>query len=367
MKILCIAGARPNFMKIAPIMRAFEAHPDIDPVLIHTGQHYDEKMSGLFFDELNIPKPNLNLGVNGGSPTSQTAAIMTAFEPVCRDYSPDAVLVVGDVNSTVACGLTAVQMGIRLIHVEAGLRSRDRSMPEEINRMATDAISNLLFCSEPSGVTNLGKEGRFGDDVFLVGNVMIDTLLANLDKARTLPTLCEMDVRPGEYGTMTLHRPSNVDDPVVFSRLLDTIDTIQRDYPILFPIHPRTKKNADRFGLTDRMTKMKNLRLIEPQGYLEFLNLNAHAKFVLTDSGGLQEETTILKVPCLTMRDNTERPITCEQGTNQLVGTDPDRILTAFQKIISGELPAPVTPPLWDGKAADRIVYVLTSRWQKSF
>ena len=365
MRILCIAGARPNFMKIAPIMQAFNTHPDIDPVLIHTGQHYDEKMSQLFFDELEIPKPDLNLGIHGGTPTLQVAEMMKAFEPVCRDYAPEYVLVVGDVNGTVACGLTAVHNGIKLIHVEAGLRSRDRSMPEEINRILTDSISTLLFCSEPSGVINLGKEGRYGDSVYLVGNVMIDTLLRNLDKAKRLPTLSEMDVKPREYGTMTLHRPSNVDDPAVFSRLLDAVEKIQNDYPILFPIHPRTRGNAEKFGLTNRIARMKNLRLIEPQGYLEFLNLNAHAKFVLTDSGGLQEETTILKVPCLTLRENTERPITCEQGTNQLVGTDSDRILAAWQKIRNGEVSIPVPPPLWDGKAAERIAYILTSKWNR--
>ena len=363
LKVLCIAGARPNFMKIAPIMRAFGAHPEIEPYLIHTGQHYDEKMSRLFFDELEIPKPDRNLGIHGGTPTSQTAAIMQAFEPVCKEYSPDMVLVVGDVNSTVACGLTAVHLGIPLIHVEAGLRSRDRTMPEEINRIVTDSISSFLFCSEPSAVINLGNEGRFGDEVHHVGNVMIDTLLVNLPKAKALPTLSEMDLEPGGYGVMTLHRPSNVDDPKTFSRILGIVDEVQKQYPIVFPIHPRTRKNAETFGLYGRIAKMKNLRITEPLGYLELLNLNAHAKFVMTDSGGIQEELTVLKVPCLTLRENTERPITCEQGSNQLVGTDPDRFRAAFEKIITGTFREITVPALWDGKAADRIAYLITSEW----
>lgn len=362
-KVLCIAGARPNFMKIAPIMSAFHEHPEIEPFLIHTGQHYDEKMSRLFFDELEIPKPDKNLGVHGGTPTSQTAAIMQAFEPVCKEYNPDMVLVVGDVNSTVACGLTAVHLGIPLIHVEAGLRSRDRTMPEEINRIVTDSISSLLFCSEPAGIINLGKEGRFGDNVYHVGNVMIDTLLTHLEKAKSLPTLTEMDVQPGNYGVMTLHRPSNVDDPETFARILDILDKVQSQYPVLFPIHPRTRKTAENFGLFDRMRKMPNLRLTEPLGYLEFLNLNAHAKFVMTDSGGIQEELTVLDVPCLTLRENTERPITCEQGTNVLVGSDPDRFFAAFNKIVDGTRRHAIVPPLWDGKAADRIAYVITTKW----
>ena len=362
-KVLCIAGARPNFMKIAPIMRAFGAHPEIEPYLIHTGQHYDERMSRLFFDELEIPKPDRNLGVHGGTPTSQTAAIMQAFEPVCKEYNPDMVLVVDDVSSTIACGLTSVHLGIPLIHVEAGLRSRDRTMTEEINRIVTDSISSLLFCSEPSGIVNLGKEGRYGDKVFHVGSVIADTLLANLGKAKALPTLSEMDVRPGTYGVMTLHRSSNVDDPATFARILDIVERVQKEYPILFPIHPRTRKNAETFGLSDRMRKMPNLRLTEPLGYLEFLNLNAHAKFVMTDSGGIQEETTVLDVPCLTLRENTERPITCEQGTNTLVGSEPERFFAAFEKITNGIRRHAVVPPLWDGKAADRIDYVVTTKW----
>ena len=363
LKVLCIVGARPNFVKIAPIMRAFGAHPEIEPYLIHTGQHYDEKMSRLFFDELEIPKPDRNLGIHGGTPTSQTAAIMQAFEPVCKEYNPDMVLVVGSVNSTVACGLTAVHLGIPLIHVEAGLRSRDRTMPEEINRIVTDSISSLLFCSEPSGVINLGREGRFGDEVHHVGNVMIDTLLVNLPKAKALPTLSEMDLEPGGYGVMTLHRPSNVDDPKTFARILGIVDEVQKQYPIVFPIHPRTRKNAETFGLYDRIAKMKNLRITEPLGYLELLNLNARAKFVMTDSGGIQEELTVLKVPCLTLRENTERPITCEQGSNQLVGTDPDWFRAAFEKIITGTFREIAVPALWDGKAADRIAYIISSKW----
>jgi UDP-N-acetylglucosamine 2-epimerase (non-hydrolysing) len=360
MKIICIAGARPNFMKIAPIMEAFHKCPRIEPMLVHTGQHYDEKMSDLFFRELGIPEPDVNLEVGSGSHAVQTAEIMKAFEPICLEHMPDYVLVVGDVNSTIACGLVAVKLGIKLIHVEAGLRSGDRAMPEEINRILTDSISDLLFCTEKSGVANLEREGVTNGRVHLVGNVMIDTLLKNRAKAEESTALADMGLSPKCYATMTMHRPSNVDNPVVLSRLLDAIDVIQNDMPIIFPIHPRTRKNIGEFGMRERVEEMSNLRLVEPIGYLDFLKLNANAGLVLTDSGGLQEETTILKIPCITMRENTERPSTCEVGSNQLVGTSTNAILDAYDNVKTGKYSDREVPELWDGSAAERIVEVLT-------
>ncbi len=362
MKIISVVGARPNFMKIAPLMEAMGAHESIEPMLVHTGQHYDDRMSDLFFKQLGIPEPDMNLEIGSGSHAVQTAGIMTAFEPICLEQKPDAVLVVGDVNSTIACGLVAVKLGIKLVHVEAGLRSGDRAMPEEINRVLTDSISDMLFCTEPAGVKNLIAEGVSPDRVFLVGNVMIDTLLKNKAKADESTILDEIGIEAGAYAAMTMHRPSNVDDPVVFARLLDAIEEIQKDLPIIFPIHPRTRNNIAKMGFTDRIDAMGNLRLIEPAGYLDFLKLTSNAKLVLTDSGGIQEETTILKVPCITMRENTERPITVEVGSNQLVGTDPAKILDAYRKVMEGSWRTPQVPELWDGKAAERIVEILAEK-----
>ncbi len=359
MKIISIAGARPNFMKIAPLMEAFASHPNIEPMLIHTGQHYDEKMSDLFFRQLGIPEPDINLGIGSASHAVQTAKIMRAFEPIVLDEKPDAVLVVGDVNSTIACGMVAVKLGIKLIHVEAGLRSFDRAMPEEINRILTDCISDLMFCTEKSGIENLRNEGVAEERFYLVGNVMIDTLLKNKAKADESTILDDLGLKAGQYATLTMHRPSNVDDPVVFGRLLDAIEVIQRDLPIVFPIHPRTRNNLPKLGLADRVAAMSNLKLIEPAGYLDFLKLTSSCKLVLTDSGGIQEETTVLKVPCITMRENTERPITIEMGSNQLVGTDPDKILEAYRNVVEGKLPEPQQPEMWDGKAAQRIAKIL--------
>ncbi len=359
MKIICIAGARPNFMKIAPIMEAFHAHPGIEPLLVHTGQHYDEKMSDLFFRELGIPEPDINLEIGSASHAVQTAEIMKAFEPVCIEHAPDYALVVGDVNSTIACGLVAAKLGIKLIHVEAGLRSGDRTMPEEINRLLTDSISDLLFCTEPSGVENLRREGITNGKVHLVGNVMIDTLLKNRSKAEQSSVLLDMGLEPGGYATMTLHRPSNVDDPAALSGILDAIECIQRDLPIIFPIHPRTRKNISALGFQNRVEAMSNLRLVGPIGYLDFLKLNANAQLVLTDSGGLQEETTILQVPCITIRENTERPVTCDVGSNQLVGTSTAAIIAAYERIQSGQYDQAGIPDLWDGNAAVRIAAIL--------
>jgi UDP-N-acetylglucosamine 2-epimerase (non-hydrolysing) len=362
MRIINIVGARPNFMKIAPLMEAYKAHPSIQPMLVHSGQHYDERMSDLFFRQLGIPQPDINLGISGGSQAVQTAEIMKAFEPVVLEHKPDAVLVVGDVTSTLACGLVAVKLGVRLVHVEAGLRSGDRSMPEEINRIVTDSISDLLFCTEQSGVDNLLHEGVARDKVQLVGNVMIDTLLKNRSKADQSPILSDLGLTPGGYAVLTLHRPSNVDDPAVFGRLLEALEVVQRDLPIVFPIHPRTRNNLAKGQLACRVEAMKNLRMIDPAGYLDFLKLTANAKVVLTDSGGIQEETTILKIPCITMRENTERPVTCEVGSNRLVGTQPENILAAYREVMSGQGRQPGIPPLWDGKAAQRIAAILANR-----
>jgi len=360
MKILNIVGARPNFMKIAPLMEQYKHHSTIEPVLLHTGQHYDEKMSDLFFRQLGIPEPDINLEIGSGSHAVQTAEIMKAFEPVVLERKPDAVLVVGDVNSTIACGLVAVKLGVKLVHVEAGLRSGDRSMPEEINRILTDSISDMLFCTEQSGVCNLVREGVAREKIHLVGHVMIDTLLRNLERAKKskiIDQLQEQGCLNGDsYAMLTLHRPSNVDDPNTFSRILDALEVIQKDMPILFPIHPRTRKNLAELGLQDRMDSLSNIHLMDPIGYLDFLKLNSCATVVLTDSGGIQEETTVLKVPCITLRENTERPVTAEIGSNQIVGTEPQKILAAYRNATDGNWRDPQIPPLWDGKAAERIV-----------
>jgi len=363
MKIINIVGARPNFMKIAPLMAEYAKYPDIEPVLVHTGQHYDEKMSDLFFRELGIPEPDINLEVGSASHAVQTADIMKAFEPVCLEHKPDVVLVVGDVNSTIACGLVAVKLGIKLVHVEAGLRSGDHSMPEEINRVLTDSISDMLFCTEQSGIDNLLAEGVSQDRIHMVGHVMIDTLLKNLERARSSTILDDLYQSHGidgdRFAILTMHRPSNADDPVTFSRILDALEVIQKDLPIIFPIHPRTRKNLSSMGLQSRVDGLKNLHLLDPIGYLDFLKLTSSAKLVLTDSGGIQEETTILKVPCLTLRENTERPVTIECGCNHLVGTDTQKIISTYRQVVSEGKKACSVPPLWDGKAAERIVEIL--------
>ncbi len=362
MKLINVAGARPNFMKIAPLMEAYKAHNQIEPLLVHTGQHYDQQMSELFFTQLEIPEPDINLGVGSASHAVQTAEIMKAFEPVVAREKPDVVLVVGDVNSTIACGLVAVKMSVKLVHVEAGLRSFDRDMPEEINRLLTDAISDLLFCTEKSGVDNLAKEGIPSGRIHFVGNVMIDTLLRNQTKAEKSTVLRDLQIEPGRYAALTLHRPSNVDNPEVFARLLDALEKISNDMEIIFPIHPRTRKNIERMGLQKRVGRIEALRLVEPMGYLDFLKLMSEARLVLTDSGGIQEETTILKVPCLTLRQNTERPVTVEVGCNQVTGTDPARIIEAYERIKDGLSDEPDTPPLWDGRAAERIAKIMLEK-----
>ena len=327
--------------------------------MVHTGQHYDEKMSDLFFHQLRIPEPDINLGVGSASHAVQTANIMKAFELVVLDYKPDAVLIVGDVNSTITCGLVVVKLGIKLIHVEAGLRSFDRSMPEEINRVLADPISDLLFCTEQSGVDNLVHEGMPRERIFLVGNVMIDILLKNRAKAEKSNALDYLNLNGNDFAVLTLHRPSNVENQVVFGRILDALEVIQNDMPIIFPVHPRTQKNMLPLLSNGRIKSLPNLRLTRPFGYLDFLKLMSSARLVLTDSGGIQEETTTLKVPCLTLRENTERPITTEIGSNRVVGTDTGRIIQAYRQAMDDGWPEPKVPPLWDGHAAERIVRIL--------
>jgi UDP-N-acetylglucosamine 2-epimerase (non-hydrolysing) len=362
-KIIGICGARPNFMKIAPLARAFAARPGLELYLVHTGQHYDEAMSKSFFDDLRLPRPDVNLEVGSASHAVQTALIMQRFEPVLLEQRPAAVLVVGDVNSTIACALVAAKLQVPVIHVEAGLRSFDRTMPEELNRLLTDQLSDLLFVTEPSGVQNLHAEGVAAEKIHLVGNVMIDTLRAHEALAAQSRVLDEMALKRGGFGAVTLHRPSNVDDPQVFAGICDALERIQRDLVLVFPVHPRTRANLERSGLLKRLLAMKNVKLCAPLGYLDFLRLMSTAAVVLTDSGGIQEETTVLGVPCLTLRENTERPITIEQGTNQLVGPDPARIIAGYERIRRGELKGRI-PDLWDGRAAERIADVLL-RWNR--
>ena len=366
MKLINVCGARPNFMKIAPLMEAYRAFPNIEPIIVHTGQHYDDNMSRLFFDELGIPRPDFNLDVGSGSHARQTAEIMTRFEPLLIEHRPDAVLVVGDVNSTIACVLVACKLGIPTIHVEAGLRSFDRSMPEEINRILTDAVSNLLFVSEPSGKTNLLKEGRSPQDIHFVGNVMIDTLRRHLDRARQTSVHDRLQVHKGRYGVITLHRPANVDCRESFEGICEALATIQQELPLVFCMHPRTRKRAEEFGLLGRLESLPNLQITPPLGYLEFLHLMAEARAILTDSGGIQEEATILKVPCLTLRENTERPITLTHGTNTLVGCQTRNLIQACTRLDEIRERRHRTPPLWDGQASARIAQMIHERFVRN-
>ncbi|MHC4744009.1 MAG: non-hydrolyzing UDP-N-acetylglucosamine 2-epimerase [Planctomycetota bacterium] len=359
-KIICVCGARPNFMKISPLMRAFHENGKFETLLVHTGQHYDKEMSHLFFDELGIPKPDINLEVGSGSHSVQTAEIMKRFEQVVLDFGPDYVLVVGDVNSTIACGLVAVKLGVKLIHVEAGLRSFDRTMPEEINRLLTDAISDMLFVTEQSGVDNLKNEGIDDDKIHFVGNVMIDTLLANKEKAEVSSILEELNLEERHYAVITLHRPSNVDNMENLAKIISAFEKIQNDVTLVFPIHPRTRNNIKGTELDARIEKMENMILLDPVGYLDFLCLMSNAAFVMTDSGGIQEETTILGVPCMTLRENTERPVTITEGTNRLVSITTEDILSNYRQIREGGKGGVNTvPKLWDGKAAQRIAQII--------
>ena len=356
-KILLIAGARPNFMKVAPIFAEMKRRGgEFVPKIVHTGQHYDAAMSDAFFDDLGMPRPDIHLGVGSGSHAVQTAKIMTEFEPVVLREKPDWVLVVGDVNSTIACALVCAKLGVKVAHVEAGLRSRDRSMPEEINRILTDSISDLLFTTSQDADENLAHEGIAEDKIRFVGNVMIDSLLEHLKIAETSAVRDDLAINAGDYAVLTLHRPSNVDDNKTLSGILVAMIAVAEKLPIVFPVHPRTRAKIDEFGLGTQIAEA-DIRLIEPLGYLDFMRLYSGAKLVLTDSGGLQEETTVLGIPCLTLRHNTERPITIEMGTNVLVGTDPEKIKKAAFDVLNGtsKTVAAKIPPLWDGKTAGRI------------
>jgi UDP-N-acetylglucosamine 2-epimerase (non-hydrolysing) len=355
-KILNIVGARPNFMKIAPIVREMQRREnEFQSRIVHTGQHYDAAMSDSFFVDLGIPKPDFHLEIGSASHAVQTAKIMIAFEPIVLQEKPDWVLVVGDVNSTIACAIVCAKLGVKIAHVEAGLRSRDRSMPEEINRILTDSISDLLLTTSQDADENLKQEGIADDKIKFVGNVMIDSLFYNLEKAKSLNVRENLNLKDKDYAVLTLHRPSNVDEKEVFEGLLNALIEISQKLPIIFPVHPRTKANIEKFEFAERVAN-SNISLIEPLGYLDFMNLYSGAKLVLTDSGGLQEETTALGIPCLTLRENTERPITIELGTNILVGTNPERIKQAAFEILENSSTKDVKiPPLWDGHAAERI------------
>ncbi len=355
MNILHVVGARPNFMKAAPVILAAARLPRLRQVLVHTGQHYDEKMSDIFFRQLDMPRPDVNLGVGSGSHAAQTAEIMVRIEPVLLEHRPDWLVVYGDVNSTVASAIVASKLGIRIAHVEAGLRSYDRTMPEEINRILTDRISDLLLAPSDDGIENLMREGVARDSIHMVGNCMIDTLV------RLLPRACRPAAAalPERFVLVTLHRPSNVDDPAQLAAIVDALNRLGARLPVVFPIHPRTRKRIAEFGL--RLDGPPKVHLLEPQGYLEFLWLQRHAALILTDSGGVQEEATYLGVPCLTMRENTERPVTCSLGTNRLVGQDMRRVAAEAGAVLDGGPRAGKIPPLWDGRAGERIAALFDS------
>ena len=356
MKIISVVGARPNFMKIAPIIMALNKHTDkFEHTLLHTGQHYDSSMSDVFFADLGIPKPDISLGVGSGSHAEQTGNIMIEFEKICLAMKPDLVIVVGDVNSTMACTITAKKLNIKVAHVEAGLRSRDMTMPEEINRLCTDVLCDYLYTTDHFADENLRAEGVSDEKIVFVGNVMVDTLLHHKELAATQETYKKVGVTPKSYASLTLHRPSNVDDKQNFIQILEALAEISQKLPIVFPIHPRTKKMAAEYNLIHFFDE-NNIVLLEPLGYLDFLNLNINAKMILTDSGGLQEESTVLGVPCLTLRENTERPITCVEGTNVIVGNSKEKILEEAFKVIEGKKTEGEIPEKWDGHAAERIV-----------
>lgn len=376
MKLMSIAGARPNFMKLAAIAKAVSKHnesgilPLIHHIIVHTGQHYDEKMSKSFFEDLSIPKPDINLGAGSGTHAQQLAEIMKRFEPVLLAEQPDVLLVVGDVNSTIACTLVASKIEYPstrgrkrpiLVHVEAGLRSFDRDMPEEINRILTDALSDLLFVTEQSGVDNLLREGVDENNIHFAGNVMIDTLIQHLEKAKQSDIKKRLEI-PMRYGLVTLHRPSNVDRKEVLGPLVECVEQISEQIFLVFPVHPRTFSKLTEFSLIDRLQANSNILVTEPLGYLNFLNLTQTATVIITDSGGIQEETTYLGVPCVTLRKNTERPVTITEGTNYLLGgTDYSKIVATVIQILDGKTKKATIPKLWDGKAGERIVEILVN------
>ncbi|MFQ5925848.1 MAG: non-hydrolyzing UDP-N-acetylglucosamine 2-epimerase [Terriglobia bacterium] len=365
MRVVVVAGARPNFVKIAPLLAAFRRYGDVQTLLVHTGQHYAAALSAVFFRDLEIPRPDVNLEVGSASHAVQTAEVMKRFEPVVERFRPDVVVVVGDVNSTLACALTASKFGVRVAHVEAGLRSFDRSMPEEINRLLTDALSDFLFATEASAVRNLRREGISARKIHLVGNIMVDALRRFLPRARRSGVLRKLGLGGNERGragvdyvVLTLHRPANVDHPRTLAHILRAVARLAEHCPVIFPIHPRTRKQARAAGLA-ALLRGPGMRAIAPLGYLEFLHLMSQARLVLTDSGGVQEETTALGIPCLTLRENTERPVTVTQGTNRIVGTDPARIWRAGVAVLTRRGVPGCLPRLWDGKTAPRIVTIL--------
>ena len=379
--VISVVGARPNFMKVAPIHRAFAAYADsVRHLICHTGQHYDARMSDAFFQDLSMPEPHTFLGVGSGSHAEQTARVMVEFEKICLQEKPDLVIVVGDVNSTIACVLTAAKLHIPTAHVEAGLRSGDRTMPEEINRILTDSVANYLFVTEQSGLDHLKREGVPDEKVFFTGNVMIDSLVRYQEKAKSSSILVELGLKPSDtenrrevsrlyetdYIVMTMHRPANVDTETGLRAILELIELSTAKTKVVFPIHPRTRSNMAKFGLEDTLTQNKNLILTEPLGYLEFIQLMTHAKAILTDSGGIQEETTYLGIPCLTFRDSTERPITVTLGTNQLLADlNPQKTFAALEEILAGHHKKGQIPPLWDGHAAERIAENLFNLFSK--
>lgn len=364
MKLACIVGARPNFMKMAPILRALDAYSDVKCVLIHTGQHYDANLSDAIFADLGMRSPDVSLEVGSGKHGAQTARILERLEETLESGPPgggryDRVVVVGDVNSTMAAALAAAKLSIPVAHVEAGLRSFDRTMPEEINRIVTDSISDMLFVSEPAGIDNLKREGHHDSQLHLVGNVMIDTLLQLLPRARERGVLAAHDLAAGKYGVVTLHRPGNVDDKATLSALLEVLIETSQQLPLVFPMHPRTKARVDAFGLAGRLAASPQIRLLPPQGYLDFLAITSSARLIVTDSGGLQEESTVLGIPCLTMRPNTERPITVDRGTSTLIGSSAATLRACLNDVFSGRYKSGQAPALWDGRAAERIAGVL--------
>ena len=355
LRIINVVGARPNFMKIAPVIDEMRRRSDrIEPLLVHTGQHYDESMSDSFFEDLDIPRPDINLEIGSGSHSEQTARVMIAFEQVLLQHPADWVVVVGDVNSTMAAAIVAAKLNVRIAHVEAGLRSGDRTMPEEINRVVTDALADLLLTPSRDANENLLREGVASEKISFVGNVMIDTLYRNLEKARRSRVLERLNLPPQQFCAMTLHRPSNVDHPKTLAGIINALEAIGERLPIVFPVHPRTRERLEQFNLTERI--QKSLLMIEPLGYLDFLQLYSNSRLVLTDSGGIQEETTVLGIPCLTLRPNTERPITVLEGTNRLVGNTPEVITREALAALDRPAGAARVPELWDGHSAPRIV-----------
>ena len=359
-RIMLVVGARPNMMKAAALIHAMDGDPDFVVSLVHTGQHYDSRMSQIFFEDLQLPEPDVHLGIEPGTPNQQIGHILLALEPKVKEFAPDLVMVVGDVNSTLAAAIVANKMEIRLAHVEAGLRSFDRTMPEEYNRILIDNLADYLFTPSRDADQNLSEEGFRAERIFFVGNVMVDTLLRSRERARALQTWQEYDVPPKGYALMTMHRPANVDDRSSLIHLLNLLECVQAHLPVIFPIHPRTLARLDSFRLTDRYRSLPDLIETPPLGYLPFISLMQEARLVLTDSGGVQEETTVLGVPCLTLRKNTERPVTISEGTNHLVGTDLDKIMPVFHRLLNGAHKKESTVPEgWDGRAAERIVQTL--------